>query len=164
MIQQGLVLVVLLLPTISSLGEWKLHPDHGNSSPAPSMAWIKLELLYRQAAEEIIPLMVPGSRLAAGDMGVLGFFTNAAILDTVGLNSPVSLQYYPLAADLYVINYAIPTELILDEKPDWIVILEVYGRRTLLNEPEFKRQYSLYKTIPTDIYGSQGMLIFERKN
>ena len=53
--------------------------------------------------------------LAAGDVGVLGYFTNAVILDTVGLNSPVSMQYYPLPPDQLVTNYAIPCNL--DPRP-----------------------------------------------
>jgi hypothetical protein len=46
--------------------------------------------------------------------------------------------------------------------PDFVVILEVYGREGLLKDPRFIRGYVLRKVIPTDIYGSQGMLIFQR--
>lgn len=161
---QGAILFFfcLLLPTTSTLSEWRLHPDHGPDRPAPQMAWIKLELLYRQAADRITSQIQPGQVLAAGDVGVLGYYTKARILDTVGLNSPQSLQYYPLGPEYYVINYAIPTSLILEEKPDWIIILDVYGRLTLLSDKEFLKQYRLIDTIPTDIYGSQGMLIFKK--
>jgi hypothetical protein len=126
------------------------------------MAWFKLELLYRQAADFLAPRLSANSRLAAGDVGVLGFYTPARILDTVGLNSPESLRYYPLDEKYYVINYAIPSQLILTEQPDYVVILEVYGRKTLLADARFQQQYTLLHTIPTDIYGSQGMLIFEK--
>ena len=146
----------------SSLAEWTPAPDHGPNQPAPEMAWFKLELLYRQAADLLAPRLDANSLLAAGDVGVLGYFTPARILDTVGLNSPVSTGYYPLPAEAYEINYAIPAALILDQRPDFIVILEVYGRRTLLQDATFLRQYRLLETLPTDIYGSQGMLIFER--
>jgi hypothetical protein len=95
-------------------------------------------------------------------VGVLGFYTPARILDTVGLNSPESLRYYPLDKQFYVINYAIPSGLVLDQKPDYVVILEVYARLTLLKDPRFSQQYTLLRTLPTDIYGSRGMLIFAR--
>ena len=124
------------------------------------MAWIKLELLYQQASEILDGKITTDQVLAAGDVGVLGFFTNAHILDTVGLNSAQSLKYYPIDPDLYVINYAIPTQLILEEKPDWIVILEVYGRKTFLADETFNQTYELYEKIPADVYGSDGMLIF----
>jgi len=106
--------------------------------------------------------MTPQTRLAAGDVGVLGFFTPAQILDTVGLNSPVSLGYYPLDPAAYVINYAVPADLLVEQQPDWVVVLEVYGRRTFLQDARFLNQYRLWKTLPTDMYGSQGMLIFPR--
>jgi len=159
----GWVAVLLCIPVVVSLAGWRITPDHGATSPAPDMAFIKLELLYRQAATLIYPQLTAQSVLAAGDVGVLGFFTPARILDTVGLNSPISTGYYPLPAEQYVINYAIPTALILDQQPDWIVILEVYARRTFLEDPAFAARYRLIEKIPTDLYGSDGLLIFQRK-
>jgi len=165
--QAALICFVILLPTTLLLREWRIQPDHGLSRPAPDMAWYKLELLYHQVAETLAPEIQqrPDQTpiLAAGDVGVLGFYSGARILDTVGLNSPQSTSYYPLDPALYVINYAIPPDLILDERPDYIVILEVYGREGLLKDPRFWQQYTLRQTIPTDIYGSEGMLILERK-
>jgi hypothetical protein len=166
-VQVALAALVVAAPTALSLREWRLHPDHGLDRPAPDMAWYRLELLYRQAADELAPEIRQASgdppTLAAGDVGVLGFFSGARILDTVGLNSPQSMRYYPLDASLYTIIYAIPPDLILDEQPDYLVILEVYGREGLLKDPRFWAQYRLRRKIPADIYGSDGLLIFERK-
>jgi hypothetical protein len=81
----------------------------------------------------------------------------------VGLNSPQATNYYPLDPAMYVINYAISPDLILDNHPDYVVILEVYGREGLLKDPRFWEQYRLRRTIPTDIYGSEGLLILERR-
>jgi len=131
------------------------------------MAWFKLELLYQQAADILSEEIhnhsdTPLPTLAAGDVGVLGFHTPTRILDTVGLNSPQSLDYYPLDESYYVINYAIPPDLIFDQQPDHIIVLEVYGREGLFKDARFDRHYRLLHKIPTDIYGSNGMLIFER--
>jgi hypothetical protein len=158
------VVILFAFPILSSLSDWRLTPAHGNKTPAPDMAYIQLELYYRQAAELLKPQIKPGERIAAGDVGVLGYYTNTQILDTVGLNSPESLKYYPEPADNYVINYAIPARLIGQEKPDWVVILEVYGRKTLLKDEAFKQNYSLIQKIPTDMYGSDGLLIFKKKS
>jgi hypothetical protein len=155
-------LFVILLPLGLIGRDWRIHPDHGLQSPAPEMAWYKLELLYGEAAEILQPLIRPGEVLAAGDVGVLGFKTNDRILDTVGLNSGQSLKYYPTNPDYYVTNYAIPPDLILDNQPDFIVILEVYGRKGFLKDPRFRNDYRQIAKLPTDIYGSDGMLIFER--
>jgi hypothetical protein len=155
-------LLVFCLPLASTMTGWDVHPDHGPDRPAPDMAWIKLELLYQQAAGILAPQLTPGQTLAAGDVGTLGYFTSARILDTVGLNSAQSLRYYPLDASYYVINYAIPSQLILDQKPEYVVVLEVYVRKTLLEDAQFKQDYRLIQTLPTDIYGSNGLLIFKR--
>jgi hypothetical protein len=162
-----LLALVILFPMILTLRGWTLEPDHGPNRPAPEMAWFKLELLYRQAAKILSneigdngdsPLPV----LAAGDVGVLGFYTPTRILDTVGLNSPQSSEYYPLDEFFYAINYAVPPDLIHDQQPDYVILLEAYGREGLFKDPRFKAGYSLLHKLPTDIYGSDGMLIFRR--
>lgn len=159
---------VILFPFILIIRGWTMHPDHGIQNPAPEMAWYLLELKYRQAADYLLARFSQSNLahlyLAAGDVGVLGYYTYAKILDTVGLNSPVAIQYYPLEASQHVNAYAVPTRLILDEKPDVIVLLEVYGRKSLFQEPQFWEEYELIHQIPTDIYGSNGMLIFQRKD
>ena len=164
--QAALVCCVILVPFLLCLQDWRLHPDHGIDRPAPEMAWYRLELFYRQAADEITAVARGPDKgtfkLAAGDVGVLGYYSGMQIVDTVGLNSPRSSQFYPLDPECYQINYAIPPELILDSLPDTIVILEVYGRKCLLSDPRFQKQYHLRQKITTDIYGSDGMLILER--
>ncbi|MDD5468932.1 MAG: hypothetical protein PHS96_14105 [Anaerolineales bacterium] len=157
--------LLVAAPLLLSINAWTLRPDHGQAHPAPRMAWIALELYYRQAAEllnEDFQASETPPLVAAGDVGVLGYYTSAHILDTVGLNSPQSVRYYPLDASLYATNYAIPPDLIMDYHPDAVVILEVYGRLGLLEDARFNQQYRLRHKLEADIYGSEGMLIFER--
>jgi len=154
--------IVAALLLLSSLGVYTLHPDHGPDRPAPEMAWFKLELLYRQAADLVKPSLQPGEVVAAGDIGAVGWYTAAPILDTVGLISPQALPYYPLDPSLLVISYAMSPDLIRDLQPDYVIALEVYVRNTLRPAPWFRKQYALLTKLDTDIYGSDGMLIFER--
>ena len=157
-----------LLPTLGmvalalTLQGWTLHPDHGPDRPAPEMAYIKLELLYEKAARSLLAELESGDVLAAGDIGALGYVTGVEILDTLGLISPQAVNYYPLPAEAYVINVAMPGDLLLDEQPDYLVTLEVYGRNTYLEDADFQKHYELINSIPTDVYGSQGMLLFRR--
>jgi hypothetical protein len=161
-----LLLLTIAGPSWLMLQDWQLQPSHGLNRPAPEMAWYELELLYRQATEivltdsEIHPR--PNPILAAGDVGVLGFYSGMHILDTVGLNSTESLEYYPLDSEQYVISYAIPPALILDQRPDYVVVLEVYIRNGLLKNEEFLKNYNLLAKIPNNIYGSNGLLIYYR--
>jgi hypothetical protein len=76
--------------------------------------------------------------------------------------SPTASHYFPLPDDYYVISYALPPQLILDEQPDYVVLLEVYGRRGLLVNPQFQADYTLDQRIDTDIYGSAGLLVYRR--
>jgi hypothetical protein len=159
------------LPTVAlaaaglalTLNAWTLHPDHGPDRPAPQMAFVKLELLYERVAADLRGRVSPGEVIAAGDIGALGYFTGAQMLDTIGLVSPVAVGYYPLPDSMYVINYAIPPALIDDQRPEVVVLLEVYGRSGLLLDPEFLANYTLEQTYPTDIYGSEGMLVYRRR-
>jgi hypothetical protein len=154
--------LLVACPVGLSMTEWRLKLDHGPDRPAPAMAFIQLELFYRQVADALAPDLTKESLLAAGDVGVLGFYTPARILDTVGLNSPESLAYYPLDESLYEINYAVAPQLIEDFAPDVVVIMEVYGRLGLLKEPWFNQQYHLRQKIETDLYFSEGLVVYEK--
>jgi hypothetical protein len=94
---------------------------------------------------------------------VVGFVSEARILDTLGLVSPQSTAYYPLPEEAYAMTYAVSTDLILDQQPDYLVLLEVYVRNTLQRSSAFSEAYELYKKWPTDIYESDGMLVFRRR-
>jgi hypothetical protein len=158
-----LVILITLIPFANLLCNWEIHPDHGLDRPAPGMAWYQLELLYHKAAQIVQPFLTPDTTLAAGDVGVLGYYTQARILDTVGLNSPEALPYYPLDEKYYVTNYAVAPDLIIAEQPELVILMEVYGRLGLFQDPRFIEQYDLLALIPSDIYGSEGMLIYIRK-
>ena len=160
--KRAAITLVMLLPLVSALHAWELRPDHGSARPAPRMAFIKLELLYGEVADYLKGRIPAGETLAAGDVGVLGYRTGAKILDTVGLNSSVSLRYYPLPIEDYVINYAVPADLILEQRPLYAVFLEAYIRNTLLKDPRFLEHYELARTWQTDLYGSDGLLLFRR--
>jgi hypothetical protein len=149
--------------TLLSLNAWTWRPDHGPSTPAPQMAWHLLELYYTDVGRALAPSVTSGTVVAAGDVGALGYYSGARILDTVGLMSPEASAYFPLASDLYASNYAIPPQLILDERPEYVVMLEIYGRNGLLRDARFTDTYDLVRTIDTDIYGSQGLRVYERR-
>ncbi|MCH8338084.1 MAG: hypothetical protein IH858_04435 [Chloroflexi bacterium] len=151
-----------LLGLVGTLSAWTARPDHGPTRPAPKMAFIELELLYERAAQSLSDRLQAGGVLAAADIGTLGYFAPGEILDLLGLISPESTDYYPLPTSAYAINYAVPSDLVADLRPEFIVILEVYGRNTLLQDQRFRRDYELLEELDTNIYGSDGLLIFSR--
>jgi hypothetical protein len=160
--------VIALLLAVSLAG-YTLHPDHGSNRPAPKMAWLRLELFYRQVADLLNQNLRPGDVVAVGDIGAFGWYTDAPILDTVGLVSPEAVSYYPLDPSQRVIIYAISPDLIRDFQPEYLVTLEVYVRKSLLPEPWFQEVYTLVDTLNTEVLDtggieSGGMLVFERQN
>lgn len=158
------MLLLAGLALVSTASAWTLRPDHGPSRPAPRMAYIQLELLYQQAAELLVTRLEPGQVVAAGDIGALGYYTRAPILDLLGLISPQVRPFYPAPESMYVINFAVAPQSVLRFRPDFVVLLEVYGRLGVLREASFQQAYRPIATIPTDIYGSDGMLIFQLRS
>ncbi len=61
-----------------------------------------------------------------------------------------------------MINLATSPELIIDVRPEYLVLLEVYGREGLFKDERFWDSYSLMQTIESDVYGSDGMLVFSQ--
>lgn len=155
-----------VIAIVSMLAGWTLHPDHGNDRPAPVMAWHKIELLYRQMAEYLVNEkgVTAQTRVGAGDIGAVGFFTGATIVDTIGLVTPEMRHYYPLDPAWVVEGqiYAIPPALIADTMPEFLVAMEGHVRQSLERDPAFQRDYELILEYPTDFYGT-GMRLYERR-
>lgn len=143
-----------------SLNAWTLTPDHGLMAgrPAPVMAWHRIELLYADMARYLRDELgvTAATRVASGDIGAIGFYTGATIVDTVGLVTPENTRYYPVDPALVVPgqNYAIPPQLIRDAQPDYLVTMEAFVRLGLQQEDWFIREYRLILEYPTDFYGT----------
>jgi hypothetical protein len=146
-----------------SLAAWTLRPDHGPTQAGAADGLAPVGAVLRRRGARAGPKCDGSTVVAAGDVGALGYYSGARILDTVGLMLPEASRYYPLDPAIYVTNYAIPPQLILDQRPDYVVLLEIYGRNGLLKEPRFHDAYALVRKLDTDIYDSQGLLVFKRR-
>jgi arabinofuranosyltransferase len=147
-----------------TLNAWTLRPGHGPDRPAPEMAWFGGEIVYRQIALDLKEQLEPSDVVAIADIGTFGYYSEAHILDPVGLVSPDSSRYYPIPPDQHANALAIPAQWILDQQPGYVIMLEAYIRHTLLESDEFNAQYELLNAIETDILESSAFMVFRRSD
>ncbi len=50
------------------------------------------------------------------------------------------------------------------EQPDYAILLEVYARNTLRRSEAFAQAYEVYRRWPTDIYGSEELLVYRKRS
>ncbi len=128
----------------------------------PRSVLVEREALYQEAAARFLSDLEANSTVAAPEIGALGYYCDCRIFDTVGLVSPSALRYYPVPVEAVVAIYAVPSELIRDTTPEYLVSLEVFIRRTLLDDEWFLTNYRRIGRLETTAFASDGLLIFER--
>jgi hypothetical protein len=120
------------------------------------------ERLYRTVALDYAARWEPSTVVAAPEIGALGYYSQAQILDTVGLISPVAARYYPLPAEQLASDNAVAPRLIADARPDYVVSLDQFVRKSLLLDPTFQASYTLVEARPAVIWDSTQLLVYRR--
>ncbi|RME60350.1 hypothetical protein D6779_02360 [Candidatus Parcubacteria bacterium] len=120
------------------------------------------ESLYREIALQYATTFGRESLVAAPEIGALGYFSEARILDTAGLVSPIALSYYPIPQDAYAVNYSVPPELIRDTRPQFVVAMEVFISHGLLQAKWFRTEYREIDRRYTTAFSGTYLLVFQR--
>jgi hypothetical protein len=61
-----------------------------------------------------------------------------------------------------VADNAIPAQLIVERRPDVVVTLDAFARRSLMTDPAFLRDYRLDASYPASVWRSEELLMFRR--
>jgi len=128
----------------------------------PSGMNVDRERAYQEVAIAFERQFSPEVVVAAPEIGALGYYTRARILDTAGLISPRALAYYPFEPEQRYSNYAVPVSLILDLAPDYLVSLDVFIRSSVLPSSAFRASYTEVYRRPTAVFGGSDLLVFRR--
>ena len=148
--------IALVLPLLAGF-RWDVQ-----GFGVPIIAISHREEAYREVAIQFGEAFGSESLVAASEIGALGYYSEARILDTVGLISPSALRYYPLPASLYSTNYAIPPDLIRDSQPDFLVTFELFASGGLLKEEWFAEDYEEIYRKSTQAFNDSDLLVFQR--
>jgi hypothetical protein len=160
-------LLLWMVPLTMELSEYEfVSADESRLSIRGGMIGQREEL-YRRAALELAPQVTVATRIATSEIGSLGYHSQAYILDTAGLVSPIAISYFPL--EVYTTESGrkeipeIPLSLVLDLEPDYVVAPEMHVRGILVGQPPFEEAYELVKVVGSP-QGTEGVLIFQKRS
>lgn len=123
---------------------------------------------YKLVADELAPIVSPRTVILASEFGAMGYFSDASFISSIGHVSPEVLRYLPPRKEDLAepsSNHSIPVSMVQGLRPDYVVSLEIFIRRTLLESSWFKNEYRLWKRYPGATgFGSKGLYVFQRKD
>ena len=123
---------------------------------------------YRQAAEMLNRVIRPGERVAAPEVGSLGYYLKGYVIDSCALVSPEALPYLPVPEGerLGPENGAISVELVQGMQPEWVVTMPTFAARSLLASDWFRRNYQAWgkAELPRPLWGSDAIYIFRKSS
>jgi hypothetical protein len=118
------------------------------------------EVAYHDGCRFLQANVAPNDVVLAPDIGVIGWcLPDNEILDPIGLVSPEAIPYHIPRPQ----GPAIPVQLVLNERPDFIVALEQYAAPFLVPSPEFAAAYDEVWSRAVTIAGrTQQLHIYRR--
>lgn len=120
---------------------------------------------YQAICASLRPLIGPHTVVAASEIGYLGYYCHARILDTFGLVSPGVTRFYPLpvAETVPGVVYAIAPGIVRQYHPDYLVTLDAFARRSIMRDGYFLAHYRQIIMVPDRSFGSTGIFVFARR-
>jgi hypothetical protein len=137
-----------------------LGQDRSISPLAPHGLTLVRERAYAVAGLSLAPVVTSDTVVALPEIGAFGYYSNARILDAVGLVSPKAVSYYPVEEPIKG-NNVIPPRLIEMEQPDYIVGLDQYFQ-LLEKGSYFQHNYKKISRFDARLWGSSAVVVYQK--
>jgi hypothetical protein len=129
--------------------------------------WRSRVVVYRQAAQWINAHARPGDRMAAPEIGALGYYWQGDLLDSCGLVSPEALPFLPIRPDAkgFSNDGAFDPEFVRATGAQWVASADIFMRRLAMPDPWFQQHYELVQTLPlrSSEFGAKAVLIYRAR-
>jgi hypothetical protein len=104
-----------------------------------------------KSAEYLRDHVQPGEKVGISNIGIVGYISQAYILDFIGLVNSDSVNYYPIVNGCIDASqqYVIPPKLIMDKQPEWIAAGDAEFDRCFIHDPWFTSRYSPVYSVGT---------------
>jgi hypothetical protein len=123
---------------------------------------------YAEAARWLNAHHSTDARIAAPEIGALGYYWGGKILDTAGLVSPEAIPFVgvPVSERDSPQQGVIPTALIRATEPELVVTHPYFADRSLLADPWFQLHYDQIKSfsLMTAMWGGSEILVFAKNS
>ncbi len=163
----GLAAGLTLLAVLLAIGNG--YTFHNGGVRYRQLVWgitttVEREALYIEVAQDLASFVSAETVVAASEIGALGYYLPARILDTAGLVSPEALLYLdPGLARTSPLGHAISPGLIEAYRPDYIVSLDVFAE-ALASSEVIVHDYDLIQTYPARTFGSRRLLVYRERD
>ena len=125
-------------------------------------------LAYRKTAEELNQVTDDQTRLAAPEIGSLGYYFKGKLLDGCGLVSPEVIPFLPVPEEQRFNSMigALSLELIQATEPEWIATMPIFANMSLFPSPWFQQNYEVVGRVPLpkEIWMSNEVTVLRRRS
>ncbi|MHB1317208.1 MAG: hypothetical protein ACYCYF_01175, partial [Anaerolineae bacterium] len=128
---------------------------------------VRMRVLAYHAAAEWLNTQAPeGTRLAASEVGALGWTYTGYVIDSCALVSAEAIQYIPVPMSQrnYGGDGVIGRELVQDLQPEYVASMPTFASKSIMIDPWFNAHYRQAASfrLPVDLWGSTHALVWER--
>ncbi|MGI6368501.1 MAG: hypothetical protein ACOX2L_09140 [Anaerolineae bacterium] len=123
-------------------------------------------LAYHSAAEWLNANAPAGARLAATEVGALGWTYSGYIVDACALVSAEALPYIPVPMEQrnYEGDGVIAQALVQDLQPEYVCSMPTFASKSIMVDPWFAAHYRQTASflLPRELWGATHVLVWER--